>query len=293
MKTRTTNTNKSTKALENAYFKNIHLAKILNKEQEKILALHIKKGNLFCKQQMIVSNLRLVVKIAKSYIHRGLLLDDLIEEGNIGLIKAVEKFDPNLGFRFSTYASWWIKQAIEAAIMNQSRIVRLPVHILKKISKCVKVNEQLEYSLGHQPSLQEIADNVHLPTEQVSELLILAETTISIDAFSINYINYNEHSITESASIEPIINNDPIDTIQQENVHDFLIDCLQQLPANYQEVITKRYGLFNYKAASLETISKTMGVEQKYIRKIHNKALAKIKQYSKDHKLDGSSLSIN
>lgn len=278
---------------ENTYFKNIRLAKILTKEQEKELALQISQGNLSCKQQMITSNLRLVVKIAKSYIHRGLLLEDLIEEGNIGLIKAVERFNPHLGFRFSTYASWWIKQAIEAAIMNQSRIVRLPVHMLKKISKCMKINDQLESALGHQPSLQEIADNMHLPTYQVSELLILAETTISIDAFSINYIHStNDHPINES-SIEPIVNNDPVDTIQQENVHSFLVDCLQKLPINYQEIITKRYGLFNYKAASLETIGKSMGVDQKYIKKMHYKALEQIKQYSKDHKLDSSSLSIN
>jgi RNA polymerase nonessential primary-like sigma factor len=277
---------------KNIYFKKIHSEKLLTKQQEIALALKVQEGNIFAKDQMIKSNLRLVVKTAKHYLNRGLLLEDLIEEGNIGLIKAVEKFNPKLGFRFSTYALWWIRQSIEAAIMKQSRIVRLPVHILKKISQCLKINEKLENSLGHEPSIQEIANTANLSAEKVSELLVLAETTISIDAFSINYINYNEPFKTEETT-NFITQNDPIEQIQQENVHQFLNACLQQLPYNYQEVISRCYGLFNYKVDTLDNIGKNMGINKKHIKKIHAKALKKIKQYSKDHNLDSSSLSIN
>jgi RNA polymerase nonessential primary-like sigma factor len=231
--------------------------------------------------------------MARNYLHRGILLEDLIEEGNLGLIKAVERFDPKLGFKFSTYAIWWIRQAIETSIMNQSRIVRLPVHILKKISKCLKITEQLEESLGHHPNIQEVAKLAHLPQQQVDELLILAEATIPIDAFSINYINYNDNKITDYSNNELIIENDPVQTIQQENVNKFLTQSLKQLPFNYQEVIIKRYGLLDGQPNTLEDIGKIMGTTRQDIKQIHLTALSMLKQYSKDHNLDSSTLSLN
>ena len=275
--------------VKKSYFQNIGQEELLTRKQEISLALKIKHGNLAARDKMIKANLRLVVNLARHYKHRGLLFEDLIEEGNLGLIKAVERFDPLLGFRFSTYAFWWIKQAIEYAIMNQSRVVRLPSHILKQISKCLRITEQLEGHLGYPPKVHEIAKQANLPNQQVEKLLVLSESTTHIEAFS---NNYNGIKLTESI-LDPMIEKDPVEILQQADVHRFLTTWLKQLPYQYREVVIRRYGLCGHKEDPLDIIGKAMGLTKESIRQIQTNALLMLKQYSKEQNLDSSSLSIN
>ena len=212
------------------YLSEIGYEPLLSRDEEILFAKKAQAGDAKYKEKMINGNLRLVVKIARGYLSRGVLLADLIEEGNIGLMRAVEKFDPDRGFRFSTYATWWIRQAIERSIMNQSRTIRLPVHMLKSISSCLRTIKAMSENSSTTPSIIEVAKQLDKPVEYVENILTLTETTISIDS----PVHGSEHTLIESIS-DHDLNNPELHT-QEESLNIRLTQWLDDLPDKYKEI---------------------------------------------------------
>lgn len=261
------------------YLNEIGFEKLLTAKQEIELAIAAQHGDKVARDRMINGNLRLVVKIARFYMNRGMSLADLIEEGNLGLIKAVEKFDPQMGYRFSTYATWWIKQAIERGIMNQSRTVRLPIHILKRISLCLKGIRKLAVRLDHQPSLKEVADTLHVPLEDIEDLLILVEGTTSFDAPIAGDTDHPLLDLLPNANVS-----DPAELISENNDQDLLLQWIESLPAKHREVIMRRFGLYGYEVETLEQVGEAIGLTRERVRQIQVDAMNKLRkkfEYSK------------
>ncbi|HSH29811.1 MAG TPA: RNA polymerase sigma factor RpoS, partial [Thiohalobacter sp.] len=220
------------------YLNEIGFAPLLTAEEEVYYSRLAQRGDESGRQRMIESNLRLVVKIARRYMNRGLALLDLIEEGNLGLIRAVEKFDPERGFRFSTYATWWIRQTIERALMNQTRTVRLPIHIVKEINVYLRAARKLAQQLDHEPTPEEIAELLDKPLEDVERLLGLNEKTASMDS----PIGGDSHrSLLDALPDEN--NPDPSDLLADDDVHDNLDFWLDQLNPKQRDVVERRFGL--------------------------------------------------
>jgi RNA polymerase nonessential primary-like sigma factor len=255
------------------YLSEIGASPLLTAEEEIQFARLAQKGNEAARQRMIESNLRLVVKIARRYMNRGLALLDLIEEGNLGLIRAVEKFDPERGFRFSTYATWWIRQTIERAIMNQSRTIRLPIHVVKEINLYLRAARRLAQKLDHDPSAEEIATLLDKPLEDVEHLLGLNERTTSTDT---NIMHDSSRTLLETIPDDGA--SDPVETLQENDVQTNIEQWLGQLNDKQREVVERRFGLHGHPVSTLEEVGEEIGVTRERVRQIQMDALRRLRK---------------
>ncbi|KPK38930.1 MAG: RNA polymerase sigma factor RpoS [Gammaproteobacteria bacterium SG8_47] len=255
------------------YLSEIGFSPLLSAEEEVYYARCIRDGDEKARKKMIESNLRLVVKIARRYLNRGLALLDLIEEGNLGLIKAVEKFDPERGFRFSTYATWWIRQTIERAIMNQTRTIRLPIHVVKEINIYLRAARHLAQTLDHEPSPEEIANLLDKPIDEVKRMLGLNERVTSVD---VPLGRDADKSLLDAIPDER--NTDPSLLLQDDDVRVNIDQWLSQLNDKQREVVERRYGLHGYDVATLEEVGNTIGVTRERVRQIQIEALKRLRE---------------
>jgi RNA polymerase nonessential primary-like sigma factor len=255
------------------YLNEIGSTPLLTAAEEVLVAKALQAGDEMARHRMIKSNLRLVVMIAKRYTNRALPLLDLIEEGNLGLIRAVEKFDPDRGFRFSTYATWWIRQSIERALMNQGRTIRLPIHIQKDINIIVRCTRELRSSLRREPSTSEIADVLDRDPGEVSNLLKLSEKITSVD----NQLSTNsERSLVETVPSQGEDN--PLSIVDDQKVEGCLEHWLDDLPDRQREILARRFGLMGYEASTLEVVGEEVGLTRERVRQIQIDALARLKR---------------
>jgi RNA polymerase nonessential primary-like sigma factor len=254
------------------YLSEIGFSPLLTADEEKHYSRLALKGDESARKKMIECNLRLVVKIARRYLNRGLALLDLIEEGNLGLIRAVEKFDPERGFRFSTYATWWIRQTIERAIMNQTRTIRLPIHVVKEINIYLRAARHLSQTLDHEPSTEEIADMLDKPISEVKRMLGLNERIASVDT---PMGRDADNSLLDAIPDEN--NSDPVTLLQDDDVRANLDNWLEQLSDKQREVVERRFGLHGYDVSTLEEVGNTIGVTRERVRQIQLEALKKLR----------------
>ncbi|MDG0968935.1 MAG: RNA polymerase sigma factor RpoS [Porticoccaceae bacterium] len=266
------------------YLKDIGFYPLLTAKEEVLLTQQLNQGCEKSRHRMIDSNLRLVVKISRRYINRGLDLLDLIEEGNLGLMRAVEKFDPELGYRFSTYATWWIRQTIERAIMNQTRTIRLPVHITKELNIYLRASRKLAQELNHEPTPEEIASHVNKPVGKVRKALGYSERTSSMD----NPVSENEMSLADIVADKSDVG--PESKVILDDLSSKLTDLLKQLPVNEREVLVRRFGLMNHQELTLEQIGKEIGLTRERVRQIQFSGLAHIGELLREHGLERSDL---
>ncbi len=255
------------------YLREIGQTPLLTPEQEVQLAARIKKGDKEARSQMIRANLRLVVKIAHDYANLGLPLLDLVSEGNIGLMKAVERFDPAKGGKLSTYAAWWIKQSIKRALANQSKTIRLPVHLVDKIAKIKRVSLSMSEELGREPTDQELADEVGLSAAKLSQLRTVSIRPASLDA------PMNDEDGTEFGEIVGDDNAvDPAENLSDKNLQEEIADLLRVLDDRERKIIMSRFGLDGGNSRTLEEVGEKFGVTRERIRQLQNIALAKLRR---------------
>ncbi len=250
------------------YLNEIGFAPLLSPEEEVYFARLALQGKEEGRKRMIESNLRLVVKIARRYCNRGLALLDLIEEGNLGLMRAVEKFDPERGFRFSTYATWWIRQTIERALMNQTRTIRLPIHIVKELNVYLRAARELTQTLDHEPTPEEIAEMVDRPLEDVKKLLGLNERITSMD---VPVGGDSNKPLVET--LADTNNIDPAEILGEQNLSELMENWLDQLTENQREVILRRFGLRGFDKATLEEVGAAISLTRERVRQIQVEAL--------------------
>ncbi|WP_428348652.1 RNA polymerase sigma factor RpoS [Methylonatrum kenyense] len=255
------------------YLNEIGFSPLLTAEEEVYFSRRAQRGCEESRRRMIESNLRLVVKISRRYMNRGLAFLDLIEEGNLGLIRAVEKFDPERGFRFSTYATWWIRQTIERAIMNQTRTIRLPIHIIKEINQYLRASRQLAQQLDHEPTADEIAELLDRPLEDVQRMIGLNEGTTSVDT----PIGKDADRVLLDA-IPDDNNPDPSDLLQDGDVLAHLEHWLEELTDKQRAVVERRFGLHGRERATLEEVGNEIGVTRERVRQIQIDALRKLRE---------------
>lgn len=255
------------------YLNEIGYSPLLTAEEEVFFARKALKGDEPARKRMIESNLRLVVKISRRYVNRGLSLLDVIEEGNLGLIRAVEKFDPEKGFRFSTYATWWIRQNIERAIMNQTRTIRLPIHVVKELNVYLRASRELSQKLDHEPSHQDIADLLDRPVASVKKMLTLNERISSVD---MPMTVESETSILET--VPDTSQSDPCEMLQESDLLMSIDDWLDELSIKHREVLTRRFGLRGHSIGTLEDVGKEIGLTRERVRQIQVEGLARMRQ---------------
>ncbi|HGJ6095086.1 TPA: RNA polymerase sigma factor RpoS [Salmonella enterica subsp. enterica serovar Aberdeen] len=280
------------------YLGEIGYSPLLTAEEEVYFARRALRGDVASRRRMIESNLRLVVKIARRYGNRGLALLDLIEEGNLGLIRAVEKFDPERGFRFSTYATWWIRQTIERAIMNQTRTIRLPIHIVKELNVYLRTARELSHKLDHEPSAEEIAEQLDKPVDDVSRMLRLNERITSVDTplggdsekalldiLADEKENGPEDTPLGGDSEKALLDiladekeNGPEDTTQDDDMKQSIVKWLFELNAKQREVLARRFGLLGYEAATLEDVGREIGLTRERVRQIQVEGLRRLRE---------------
>ncbi|MAZ44699.1 MAG: RNA polymerase sigma factor RpoS [Legionellales bacterium] len=255
------------------YLKEVGRARLLTAKEEITLANRIAQGDQDARDELIERNLRLVIKVARSYRYRGLALGDLIDEGNLGLIHAVEKFDPKKGCRFSTYATWWIRESIERALMNNARTIRLPIHVVKSMNRVRKIYQKMLNNLDHEPSFKELAKEVGMPKDELQELLMAertenpsdilndnAEEILSLDAV-FNDIPEVDHQVGDSEVIHHVVD-------------DVMRNCLK--PVEY-DILVRRFGLFGTFEQTLEEVGKSTGMTREKVRQTQIKALKTLK----------------
>ncbi|MCH5261971.1 MAG: RNA polymerase sigma factor RpoD [Lachnospiraceae bacterium] len=262
------------------YLKEIGKVPLLSAEEEIELAKKMEMGDQEAKKRLAEANLRLVVSIAKRYVGRGMLFLDLIQEGNLGLIKAVEKFDYRKGYKFSTYATWWIRQAITRAIADQARTIRIPVHMVETINKLIRVSRQLLQELGREPTPEEIAEQMNMPVERVREILKISQEPVSLET---------PIGEEEDSHLGDFIQDDnvpvPADAAAFTLLKEQLVEVLGTLTEREQKVLKLRFGLDDGRARTLEEVGKEFNVTRERIRQIEAKALRKLRHPSRSRKL--------
>ena len=267
------------------YLNEIGFSPLLTAKEEVYYARKALKGEEAARKRMIESNLRLVVKIARRYVNRGLALLDLIEEGNLGLIRAVEKFDPERGFRFSTYATWWIRQTVERAIMNQTRTIRLPIHVVKELNVYLRAARELSQKLDHEPSAEEIANLLEKPVEDVERMLILNERVNSIDAA----IGVNGDK-TLCDTIADTQASNPVSILQSYDLSANIDNWLCELSEKQREVLCRRFGLRGHEISTLEEVGHEIGLTRERVRQIQVEALKRLRDIMMQQGLDSECL---
>ncbi len=271
------------------YLSEIGFSPLLTAQEEVHFSRWAQRGDEKCRKRMIESNLRLVVKIARRYLNRGLALLDLIEEGNLGLIKSVEKFDPERGFRFSTYATWWIRQTIERAIMNQTRTIRLPIHVVKEINVYLRAGRHLSQTLDHEPSAEEIAEMLDKPVEEIQRMISLNERVTSVD---LPMGRDTDRSVIDG--IPDDHSQAPDASLQDEDIRNNIEHWLGLLSDKQREVLSRRFGLSGYDIFTLEEVGDELGVTRERVRQIQLEALKRLREimsregFSMDALLDHS-----
>ncbi len=267
------------------YLSEIGFSPLLTAEEEVYYSRLALRGDAGARRRMIESNLRLVVKISRRYLNRGLALLDLIEEGNLGLIRAVEKFDPERGFRFSTYATWWIRQTVERAIMNQTRTIRLPIHIVKELNIYLRTARELAQELDHEPTAEDIAHKLDKPVADVSKLLKLNQKVASVDTLIsssgdkglLDVIAAGEHYAPEATSMK-------------DDINESLVRWLNELNTKQREVLARRFGLLGYEPSTLEVVGREIGLTRERVRQIQVEALKRMQDILKSQGLSVETL---
>ncbi|MFT4993274.1 MAG: RNA polymerase nonessential primary-like sigma factor [Paraglaciecola sp.] len=254
------------------YLGEIGFSPLLSAEEEVYFSRRALKGDESSRKRMIVSNLRLVVKIARRYNNRGLALLDLVEEGNLGLIRAVEKFDPERGFRFSTYATWWIRQTIERAIMNQTRTIRLPIHVVKELNVYLRAGRELAQKLDHEPSAEEIAQSLDKPVQDVTKMLRLNERITSVDT---PIGSENDKVLLDIIADEN--GHEPEEELQENDIKASIVRWLEDLNPKQREVLARRFGLMGYEPSTLEDVGVEIGLTRERVRQIQVEALRRLR----------------
>ncbi len=267
------------------YLNEIGANPLLTADEEKALTRRVREGDFGARQVMIERNLRLVVNIAKHYLNRGIPLLDLVEEGNLGLMHALEKFDPERGFRFSTYATWWIRQNIERAIMNQSHTIRLPVHVVKELNQVLRAQRSVEAEGSGQSTLEEVAKRLDKPIEVVRGILALSEHTASLDA---------PLDIDPSLSIGESLADDHLETLDQQvqssEVESLVSEWLELLSDKQRFVIRHRYGFDDTEVRTLEELAEQLGLTRERVRQIQLEALGQLRRILKRHGMSRDAL---
>lgn len=267
------------------YLSEIGFSPLLSHEEEVYYGRLALQGDEVGRKRMIESNLRLVVRIARRYLNRGLQLLDLIEEGNIGLIHAVGKFDPERGFRFSTYATWWIRQSIERAIMNQTRTIRLPVHVVKELNGYLRAARVLAQKMDHEPSPEDIASLLQKPVENVKYVLGLNEKMASTDMLL-------GHSSCNSLldTIADDVTHNPYERLQCSEISAHVDHCIGTLSSKQQEVLCRRFGLRGYEPSTLEEVGAEIGLTRERVRQIQMESLSQLRHMMQSEGLDAAVL---
>lgn len=255
------------------YLREIGASPLLSAQEEIHYARLAQLNDLKARNHMIKCNLRLVVKIARRYLNRGLSLLDLIEEGNLGLIRAVEKFDPERGFRFSTYATWWIRQNIERALMNQTRTIRLPIHVIKELNSYLRKAREISQTIETEPTYEDIAKALNISPDDVNKLMRLNEKTLSLDT------PMGEES--EKPLLEALADNaseEPAQELENNNLYNRLNACLQSLNDKQRSILAQRFGLYGHEEATLEEVGQKVGLTRERVRQIQVEALKQLRQ---------------